>query len=310
MTELAIAPSVTGEASAGLAAERIYHEQSRHQQSRREQSRRELGAFLRSRREAITPDQVGLPANGRRRTPGLRREEVAQLAGVGVTWYTWLEQGRDITVSWQVLEAISRTLMLDPAERNHLFTLAGGGEHEMQKECQSLSPPIQVILDGLDPFPAAVQNARFQLLAFNDAYDDLIDKVSAMPFEDRNSLWLCFTHPRWRAAIVDWDDAVGRQVAQLRAAMAEHVAEPAWKALVGRLIAASPEFAERWERREVRGVENRTKSLINPKVGLLRLDHTNLWFGPRLGTRLVTYTPADATTRTRLEKLAAARAAH
>jgi transcriptional regulator with XRE-family HTH domain len=275
--------------------------------SQKEQSRKELGAFLRSRREAITPSQVGLPAHGRRRTPGLRREEVAQLAGVGVTWYTWLEQGRDISVSGQVLEAIARTLMLDPSEREHLFTLAGGGEHARQKECQSLSPSVQVILDGLDPFPACVQNARFQILAFNRAYNKLIIDLSAMPFEDRNTLWLCFTNSPWRAAIVDWDDAAGRMVAQFRAAMAEHVAEPAWKELVGRLTAASPEFAEMWQRHEVQGLENRTKHMINPKVGLLRLDYTNLWLGPRMGTRLVTYTPADEQTQARLERLAACR---
>jgi transcriptional regulator with XRE-family HTH domain len=275
--------------------------------SQESQRRKELGAFLRNRREAITPAQVGLPANGRRRTPGLRREEVAQLAGVGVTWYTWLEQGRDITVSGQVLEATARTLMLDPSEREHLFTLAGGGEHARQKECQSLPPSIQVIVDGLDPFPAAVQNARFQILVFNQAYNTLIADLFSMPFEDRNSLWLCFTDPRWRAAIVDWDDAAGRMVAQFRAAMAEHVAEPAWKELVGRLTAASPQFAEMWQRHEVRGPENRTKNLINPKVGLLRLDYTNLWFGPRLGTRLVTYTPADPQSQARLEQLAACR---
>jgi hypothetical protein len=301
MTQLVISRPAVGEALTVTATDP--------QDSTDEQRRRELGAFLRSRREAITPGQVGLPRNGRRRTPGLRREEVAQLAGVGVTWYTWLEQGRDITVSGQVLEAISRTLMLDQAERSHLFTLAGGGEHAMQKECKSLSPPIQVILDGLDPFPAVVQNARFQILAFNEAYNHLIDNVSALPFDDRNTLWLCFTNPRWRAAMVDWENAAGRMAANLRALMAEHVAEPAWKSLVGRLIAASPEFAGMWERHEVRGPENRTKHLINPKVGLLRLDYTNLWFGPRLGTRLVTYTPADAETRTRLEKLAAERGA-
>lgn len=305
MTQLAITRPGTGEAPAVPAAG---SQAAADAHTRKEQSRRELGAFLRSRREAITPGQVGLPGNGRRRTPGLRREEVAQLAGVGVTWYTWLEQGRDITVSGQVLEAISRTLMLDPAEWNHLFTLAGGGVHELQKECRSLSPSIQLILDGLNPFPAAVQNARFHILAFNDAYDHLlIDNLSALPFEDRNALWLLFTNPRWRAGVVDWDDAAGRMVAQLRAAMAEHVAEPAWKALVDRLVAASPEFAGMWERHEVRGLENRTKHLINPKVGLIRLDYTNLWFGPRLGTRLVTYTPADNATRTRLEKLTAKR---
>ena len=276
-------------------------------ESSKEQSRKELGAFLRSRREAITPSQVGLPAHGRRRTPGLRREEVAQLAGVGVTWYTWLEQGRDISVSGQVLEAIARTLMLDPSEREHLFTLAGGGEHARQRECRSLPSSMQVILDGLDPFPAAVQNARFHILAFNQAYNKLIGDLSAMPFEDRNTLWLCFTNPHWRAAIVDWADACGRMVAQLRGAMAEHVAEPAWKELVGRLTAASPEFTQMWQRHEVRGVENRTKHLINPKVGLLRLDYTNLWFGPRMGNRLVTYTPADELTQARLEQLAACR---
>jgi transcriptional regulator with XRE-family HTH domain len=271
------------------------------------QRRQELGAFLRSRREAITPAQVGLPEGGRRRTPGLRREEIAYLAGVGVTWYTWLEQGRDITVSGQVLEAISRVLMFDPDERSHLYTLAGGGEHEMQKECKSLLPSIQVILDQLDPFPACVQNARFQILAFNAAYGTLIGDLASMPFEARNTLLLCFTNPLWRAAVVDWEESAGRMVANLRAAMAEHVAEPAWKTLVGRLIEASPEFAAMWERHEVRGPENRTKHLINPKVGLLHFDYTNLWFGPRMGNRLVTYTPADTETQARLEKLAADR---
>jgi transcriptional regulator with XRE-family HTH domain len=271
------------------------------------QRRDELGAFLRSRREAITPDQVGLPPGGRRRTPGLRREEVAYLAGVGVTWYTWLEQGRDITVSGQVLEAISRVLQFDPDERSHLFTLAGGGEHEIQRECQSLLPSIQLILDQMDPYPACVINARFQILAFNAAYGGLIVDLAAMPFEARNTMLLAFTNAQWRAAVVDWEEAAGRMVANLRAAMAEHVAEPAWKSLVGRLIEASPEFTAMWERHEVRGPENRTKLLINPKVGLLRLDYTNLWTGPRLGTRLVTYTPADDQTRVGLEKLATLR---
>jgi transcriptional regulator with XRE-family HTH domain len=316
MSQLTVARPAPGETHAGpavmtadSAAEQYQQEQYQHdEQCQQEQRRKELGAFLRSRREAITPGQVGLPAHGRRRTPGLRREEVAQLAGVGVTWYTWLEQGRDITVSGQVLEAISRTLMLDQSERAHLFTLAGGGEHAMQKECQSLLPSIQVIVDGLDPYPAVVQNARFQILAFNDAYNHLIDDISALPFEDRNTMWLCFTNPHWRTALVDWADGAGQMVANLRAAMAEHVAEPAWKSLVGRLTEASPEFAEMWERHEVRGPENRTKHLINPKVGLLSLDYTNLWFGPRLGTRLVTYTPADDKTRSRLQQLAAERA--
>src|SRR2546430_7799508 len=114
--------------------------------------RHELAVFLRSRRERITPLQAGLPAGGRRRTPGLRREEVAQLAGVGVTWYTWLEQGRDIKVSGQVLEAISRTLMLDRDERAHLYTLAGSADAAPRGDCVELTPAVRAMLDKAMPF--------------------------------------------------------------------------------------------------------------------------------------------------------------
>jgi len=270
--------------------------------------RRELGAFLRSRRERISPDQVGLPPGGRRRTPGLRREEVAALAGVGVTWYTWLEQGRDIHVSDDVLEAISRTLLFDPHERRHLFALAGSGGQQIQTECQSLLPAIQVILDGLGPLPAYVVNARFDILAFNRAYSEMITDLAALPFEDRNILWLHLTDPTWQRAVVERDHALASCVAMLRSAMAEHVAEPAWKSLVHRLSERSPEFVELWERRDVQSPQNRVKTLINDRVGPLRLDHTSLWFGPNLGVRMVTYTPADAETRSRLDALHAGRA--
>lgn len=265
--------------------------------------RGELAAFLRSRRERITPEEAGLPRGGRRRTPGLRREEVAQLAGVGVTWYTWLEQGRDIRASEQVLDAVARTLMLDPHERSHLYTLAGVQEQTIEKECQSLSPAMQVLLDQLEPYPACVQNARFDVLAFNRCYGQMIGDIEALPFEDRNALWLAFTHPRWRDTMIDWEDAVNRMVGQYRAAMAEHVAEPAWKCLVKRLHQASPEFTEVWDLHEVSTPENRTKRLLNWQVGLLRLDYTHLWLGPRFETRMITYTPADDDTRDRLSTL-------
>src|SRR5947208_16278944 len=116
--------------------------------------RHELANFLRSRRARITPEQVGLPLVGRRRTPGLRREEVAQLAGVGVTWYTWLEQGRDINASPQVLDAIARTLAFDAQERSHLFTLAGTADTNAETRCARLSPAVELVLDRLEPYPA------------------------------------------------------------------------------------------------------------------------------------------------------------
>jgi transcriptional regulator with XRE-family HTH domain len=267
--------------------------------------RQELGTFLRSRRERITPQQVGLISAGRRRTPGLRREELAQMAGVGVTWYTWLEQGRDINVSGQVLEAICRALLLDPSERSHVMNLAGLDDHDfVVRECRALSPSVQVMLDQLSPFPASVTNARFDLLAFNDVYRRLITDLGEVPLEDRNTLWLGFTDPAWRAALVDWELGMSRMVAQYRLNMADHVGEPSWKDLVRRLSDASPEFVDMWSRRDVQGVENRAKLLMNTHVGLLRLHHTSYWIGPRSGTRVVVYTPLDEEARRRLEKLA------
>jgi len=266
--------------------------------------RRELGAFLRDRRERIAPQQVGLTPMGRRRTPGLRREELAQLAGVGVTWYTWLEQGRDINVSPQVLEAVCRTLLLDPHERSHVMTLAGFAEQRLAKECQSISPAVQTMLDGLTPIPGVVQNSRFDVLAYNQPYGHLFADLDALPLGDRNMLWLSFTRPEWRRGMVEWEQTVHRLVAQYRLAMADHVGEPAWRGLIARLSEASADFVRVWEEREVLGPENQTKLIMNEKVGLLRLESTHYWLGPRPGSRLIVYSPADAECRERLEKLA------
>ena len=140
--------------------------------------RQELAGFLRSRRERIAPEQVGLPPAARRRTPGLRREEVATLAGVGVTWYTWLEQGRDINASPQVLDAVARTLLLDPHERDHLFRLADVPDGSSLAECKALPPTAQTLLDQLEPFPAVVRNARYDMLAWNPAFDQLMGPLA------------------------------------------------------------------------------------------------------------------------------------
>jgi len=235
--------------------------------------------------------------------PGLRREEVATLAGVGVTWYTWLEQGRDINVSPQVLDAVARTLLLDAHERDHLFRLADTPDGNGQSECRTLPPAAQILLDQLGPFPAVIRNARYDVLAYNQAYDRLIGPFGDLPFEQRNSLWRMFTVPHCRERTLDWEEGTRRMVAEYRAAMAEHVAEPAWKCLVSRLSKASPEFAELWERHEVASPENLTKRYLHPEVGLLKLNFTHLWLGQRLGTRMTTYTPADALTGERLSEL-------
>ena len=259
--------------------------------------RRELAAFLRSRRERLTPEQLGLPQGGRRRTPGLRREEVAQHAGVGVTWYTWLEQARDIRVSQQVLDAIARTLLLDPHERGHLFTLAGSPLAETAPDHLPVSDEVRAIMDKLHPYPAAVTNGRFDLLAYNRAYTVLFGDLDALAFDQRNSLWLAFTSPTWVACLPDRAAGVRRMVGQYRAAMADHVGEPAWKCLVKRLQEASPEFGRLWREHGVAAVpEILEKRFEHPDLGSMRFLGTNLWLSQRMGVRLVTYTPSDAAT--------------
>ena len=265
--------------------------------------RTELAAFLRSRRERITPEQVGLPRGRRRRTPGLRREEVAQLSTVGVTWYTWLEQARDIHVSVQVLDAIARALLLDRSERAHLFVLAGEIDPTPGNECSGVPQSLQVMLEQLEPFPACVQNARFDLLAYNRTYRLLMCDLDLLPPEDRNCMWLAFTNEDWCASLVDRDETIRMMAAKFRAAMAEHVAEPAWKALLRRLEEASPEFREIWARHEVLRPSDKIKVFRQSTVGVLRLTSNSLWTGPNQGPKLLTYTPVDTETRERLERL-------
>jgi transcriptional regulator with XRE-family HTH domain len=265
--------------------------------------RRELSAFLRSRRERISPLQAGVPAVGRRRTPGLRREEVAQLAGVGITWYTWLEQGRDIKASPQVLEAIARTLMLDRDERAHLYTLADSGEVPAGRDCGEVMPAVRAVLDTFMPLPACVQDGKYDVLAWNGAYSRLISDFDAVAPEDRNCMWLLFTDPAWRRAVIDWNVSARRMVAQFRGQMAEHVGEPAWKARLRRLRAASPEFVALWERHEVSAVAVKAKKIRNPYVGLVRFEAVSTWLNPRPGVRMLFYTPTDAETVHRMETL-------
>ncbi|SDK60509.1 Helix-turn-helix domain-containing protein [Streptomyces indicus] len=267
-----------------------------------EARRQELADFLRSRRERITPEQVGLPRGARRRTPGLRREEVAALSAVGVTWYTWLEQARPIQVSPQVLDALARALLMDPTERHHLFALAGSADPAPGTRCPTLSDELLGLLEQLEPVPACIQNSRYDILAYNRTYARLFCDLDALPPEDRNCVLLTYTHPEWRASLGDLDETKRIMAAKLRAAMAEHLAEPAWKALLARLK-RSEEFCEVWERHEVVGVASKTKRVLNTHVGELRLNHTNLWLTPDSGARMVTYYPADEQSRARLEQL-------
>jgi transcriptional regulator with XRE-family HTH domain len=265
-----------------------------------ERRRVELGKFLRARRARLGPEEFGMPAGSRRRTPGLRREEVALLAGVGITWYTWLEQGREINASIQVLDAVARTLRLDPAERRHLYVLAeavpvaAGG-------CPGAVPDaIGEIVRSLDPLPAVVSNGRFDTLAANEAYTDLFRDWHANPCVHKNGLWCCLTEAAAREKFPQYEAEMRYMVARLRSAYARYVGDPDWEEDIRRLSKMSDEFAALWSLHEVADPETRTRTYIHPAAGPLTFTVSELDITTSYPARLVVYTPADDETRKRL----------
>ncbi len=276
--------------------------ETRDQISRRagERRRAELGKFLKARRARLSPGDFGMPPGSRRRTPGLRREEVALLAGVGVTWYTWLEQGRQINASTQVLDAVARTLRLDRAEREHLYRLAEATP--LRTECTRLAVPdtIREIVQALEPLPASLINSRFDVLVSNSASEDLFWEWHTMPCIHRNTLWCCVTEPSARGKFLEYDKQVRYMVARLRLAYGRHVGDPDWEEDIRRLASMSREFAELWARHEVADPEPRTLTYLHPRAGSLRLAVSELDVPDLPEARIVVYTPRDDETRARM----------
>ncbi|MEU5986590.1 helix-turn-helix transcriptional regulator [Streptomyces sp. NPDC047434] len=279
----------------------------------RHHRRPELAAFLRSRRARVTPEDVGMPPGLRRRTPGLRREEVAQLSGVGVTWYTWLEQGRPINASAQVLDAVARTLRLDRPEREHLYHLAEVpyAPDRSPEDVEVVSPEIQGILDALVPHPAVVYNSRYDVLATNATYDALFLPDGRDPLGNplgvRNVLWTLFTIPEPACPVVDKRVELPVMVAQMRGAYGRHVGEPAWETFVRLLSEASPDFARLWRSGDVVPPGTRVKTFRHDLVGEVRMTSVSLSINGMPECRIVTYTPNDEESRHAIEILRAAK---
>jgi transcriptional regulator with XRE-family HTH domain len=237
--------------------------------------RTELAAFLKACRARVTPGDVGLPPGLRRRTPGLRREEVAQLAGVGVTWYTWLEQGRPINASEQVLSAIARALLLDDVQRAHLYRLAGlPADDTGSTLCPAVDPAMQKILDGLAPMPAAISNRRYDVLAYNAGYDALFPGATRAfaPHGKRNSMWCALTVPDCCNPFVNRAEELPRMVGVMRAAYASYVGEPTWERWVRELSATSPRFRELWATQQVAPPTTTLKVFRHAAVGEIRVQ--------------------------------------
>ena len=263
--------------------------------------RTELAAFLRSRRARITPEELGLPPGPRRRTPGLRREEVALHAGVGVTWYTWLEQGRPINASPQVLDAIARTLRLNQPELSHLYRLADIRTAPAPPPCDDLDPTVQQILDDFGTFPACVINSRLDVLAWNTPYAALWPRFRGS--RGRNLLWLTFTVPACCSSLVEREVDLPLLTALFRTHYVRHLGDPDWEGLVEDLLAVSSEFVEIWSRQDVAAVSTRTKRHQHPAVGELRVVVSNFEILAATDVELVVYTPADRESRERLQWL-------
>jgi transcriptional regulator with XRE-family HTH domain len=270
------------------------------------QRRAELRSFLRTRRARLSPLQVGLPAGGRRRTPGLRREELAQLAGVGSTWYTWLEQGRPITVSASVLDNLASALRLDAVERTHLFILARGETPAAPPTAtEMVGPAVQQILDALGTYPAYVVNARWDAVAWNEAACRVFTDFAALSPRDRNLLWFMFMHPLARQLYIDWEGAARHILAFFRASTGRYVGETWFTALIAELSCASPAFAAWWPRNDVYGTPREAHKEVNhPLVGRLALQSTPLQIAQAPELCMMVYAPVPGTeTAAKLQRL-------
>lgn len=264
--------------------------------------RAELGDFLKARRAGLRPEDVGLPPGPRRRTPGLRREEVALLAGVGVSWYTWLEQGRPINASWQVLDAVARTLQLDGAGRWHLYRLAEAMPLRSWAKTTVVPDAVSDVIRSLDPLPAVLINSRFDIIESNDAHEQLFWDWHSLPCVHKNLLWCAVTEPRAREMFLNYEEEIPYMVARLRAAHAQHIGDPEWDEDIRRLAGVSPEFAGLWARHEVAAPAPRTLRFQLPEIGLMTFTRTELDVLSVADLRIAVYSPQDDDTRGRLPR--------
>lgn len=255
------------------------------------EQRRELGTFLSSRRARLQPEEYGLE-KGARRTPGLRREEVAVLAGVSVSWYTWLEQGREIQPSSDALRRISKVLKLDQIESRHLFALSSR-EAPAAATGGSLSAGLELLVRAIH-VPAYVRNTRLDILAWNDQIADMFVDYGLLQAHERNTLRLLFLYPPYRTRILDWEQMTRGMLSAFRAARAQAVDKAPFESLIAELNELSPEFREWWQDTEVKGFDEGAKRMRLPSGEVTAFTYVALTPAGRPDLSLVTYIPTPA----------------
>ncbi|MBF6451016.1 MULTISPECIES: helix-turn-helix domain-containing protein [Nocardia] len=266
----------------------------------------ELGAFLRTRRERLDPSDFGLPLRRRsRRTPGLRREEVADLAGVSTDYIVRLEQGRGLRPSPEVLDALAQALRLAPDERMYLFDLARQRPPDDGKPATTASPELARLVADLAPLPAMVLNHRYDILAWNRQMSRLLLDFDTLPPRHRNSMWLCLLYPGMGNFYADRERTVREGIAGLRAAWAAHPDDRVLADLIDEFRRGSAEFAELWERRDVRVQGRGRKTMHHPRVGAVTVAYEALMPLQDPDQRLIIYRAADESSQAALDRLAA-----
>lgn len=262
-----------------------------------------LAQFLRNRREKLDPAAYGLPKL-RRRTPGLRREEVAQRANVSVTWYTWLEQGRGGAPSADVLDRLARALHLDSTEREHLYLLAQHRPPEPDSQPPvRVSEQVQRVLDALDTCPAYLKNSAWDILAWNHAATAVLSDYARIPPERRNALKLIFCEPQTRAKMPDWESHASSAVATFRHEVARTGISDAVQVLIQQLNEESPEFASMWDRRDVRLLGEGTKFVSHPAAGMIEFGYSSLLVEGHGDWAIVVYAPVTPADRAKVKGL-------
>ena len=266
----------------------------------------ELAEFLRNRRARVSPEQAGFLGGTRRRTPGLRRGEVALLAGVSPEWYTWLEQGRDIHVSVQVLESLAKVLQLDMNERAHLFLLALRQPPPVESfSSTAISPTFQQFLNQLGTIPACVVDARLNVVTWNAVFRVVFGDYATLSEQERNLIWRLFTLPS-RQGSEEWEEIARVYVAQFRAGYGRFINDPWWTQQIAELSRISPEFRQLWDRHDVLNVSEGQKTIHHPLVGELAFEFLFFQTVDSSGLRLLIHTPRNNSgTTEKIEQLLA-----
>lgn len=264
----------------------------------------ELADFLKTRRAKILPSQVGLSTGMRRRTPGLRREEVAQLAGIGLTWYTWLEQGRAIRVSTQVIESLSKVLLLDKQERIHLYLLANQPlPADMPSYQGSVSPILQHVLDSLLFCPSLVTDQRWNVIAWNKAACAIFGEFDEMNIRERNIVWAMFTDDKYKQLFINWELHAKGLLGRFRSTCGQYI-EDSWLAqFINDLKKQSAEFNLWWPLHEIHSNGEKCKQLNHPVAGLLDFEISNFDVADNSGLKMIVHVPLSETDTTAKMKL-------